>query len=66
MVFFVPSGFLIGKNVTRSVKAGQWSWLDYAIKRMTRLWLVLLPALVLTAVLDQCGQHLIPNPVFYS
>lgn len=66
MVFFVLSGFLIGKNVARSVRAGQWSWLDYAIKRMTRLWLVLLPALVLTAVLDQCGQHLIPNPVFYS
>jgi peptidoglycan/LPS O-acetylase OafA/YrhL len=66
ILFFVLSGFLIGRNVARSLRSGQWSWLDYAIKRMTRLWLVLLPALVLTAVLDQCGQHLIPNPIFYS
>ena len=35
--------------------AGQWSWNDYAITRLTRLWIVLLPALLLTAFWDNLG-----------
>lgn len=66
MVFFVLSGFLVGKNVSRSVAAGEWSWRVYGIKRLSRLWLVLLPALVLTALFDRAGQYLALDPAFYS
>jgi peptidoglycan/LPS O-acetylase OafA/YrhL len=43
MAFFVLSGFLVGGTVVSRTEAGQWSWSDYAITRMTRLWIVLLP-----------------------
>ena len=57
MVFFVLSGFLVGGTVVSRVDAGQWSWIDYAITRMTRLWIVLLPALLFDGVLGQSGDH---------
>lgn len=58
MVFFVLSGYLVGGSVLRAVQAGKWSWSDYLLTRMTRLYVVLLPALVLTAALDWVGFHL--------
>jgi peptidoglycan/LPS O-acetylase OafA/YrhL len=55
MAFFVLSGFLVGGTVVSRCESGQWSWSDYAITRMTRLWIVLLPALILTALWDNLG-----------
>jgi peptidoglycan/LPS O-acetylase OafA/YrhL len=51
VVFFVLSGFLVGGSVLR--KAQNFSWVDYAIARLTRLWIVLVPALMLTFIIDQ-------------
>lgn len=56
MAFFVLSGFLVGGTVVSRAEAGLWSWHDYAITRMTRLWIVLLPALILTALWDSLGS----------
>lgn len=51
MVFFVLSGFFVGGSVLRS---GQdFSARRYALARLTRLWVVLLPALLLTALVDR-------------
>jgi peptidoglycan/LPS O-acetylase OafA/YrhL len=58
MVFFVMSGFLIGKHVYDTVAAGQWAWANYAITRLSRLWIVLIPALTLNALWDYIGIHL--------
>src|ERR1700722_1950175 len=58
MVFFVMSGFLIGKHVYDTVAAGQWAWTNYAITRLSRLWIVLIPALTLNALWDYIGIHL--------
>ena len=60
MVFFVLSGFLIGGSVLTSME--RWTWKRYLVNRLCRLYLVLLPALVLTAALDyiayrQPGGH---------
>lgn len=55
MAFFVLSGFLVGGTVVARANAGHWSWGDYAVTRMTRLWIVLLPALLLTAFWDNLG-----------
>ena len=52
VIFFVLSGFLIGRNVLNAFSNGEWSWRAYAAHRLARLWAVLLPALVLTALLD--------------
>jgi peptidoglycan/LPS O-acetylase OafA/YrhL len=48
MVFFVLSGYLIGSTVLRAIRENRWSWVTYLINRVTRLWIVLLPALLLT------------------
>jgi len=52
VVFFVLSGYLIGGSVFRSLEQGRWSWKDYLTHRFVRLWLVLIPALVLCACWD--------------
>jgi peptidoglycan/LPS O-acetylase OafA/YrhL len=50
MVFFVLSGYFVGGAVLRARHA--WSWPRYLADRLTRLWLVLLPALILGALFD--------------
>ena len=52
VIFFVLSGYLISGSTFRSLKQGRWSWKDYLIHRLVRLWLVLLPALLLCAAWD--------------
>jgi peptidoglycan/LPS O-acetylase OafA/YrhL len=44
---FVLSGFLISSTVLRSQVSGDWSWRDYAINRSIRLYVVLIPGLLL-------------------
>lgn len=57
MVFFVLSGFWVGGSVLRTVPGGRFSWKRFAIARLSRLWLVLIPALALTAVITAIGFH---------
>ncbi len=56
VVFFVLSGFVIG-YVTDSRETSGW---DYAIARAARLYSVVVPALVLTALLDGIGAYIVP------
>ncbi len=55
IVFFVLSGFFITKSVSGMVGRGSWSWRDYLIRRLSRLWSVLIPALLLTFFWDTLG-----------
>ena len=55
MVFFVLSGFLVGGAVVSRGQCKQWSWTEYVITRITRLWIVLIPALLLTVIWDNLG-----------
>lgn len=47
ILFFVLSGFLVGGTTLRSLERGDWSWRRYLTQRFVRLWIVLLPALLL-------------------
>jgi peptidoglycan/LPS O-acetylase OafA/YrhL len=58
MIFFVLSGYFVGGSVAGAYQAGKWSWQQYAIRRLSRLWIVLLPALMLTLVWDMAGRNL--------
>ena len=62
IVFFVLSGYLIGGSVLRSVKSGLWNWPSYLTHRLVRLWVVLLPGLLLCAMWDHLAlsHHLAP------
>lgn len=56
MVFFVLSGYFIGTSVLKSISEDRFSWKHYLINRCSRLYIVLVPALVLTAILDHTGM----------
>ena len=52
VVFFVLSGYLVGGTVVRDLQRQRFSWHEYALKRIVRLWTVLLPTLLLGTLLD--------------
>lgn len=65
VVFFVLSGALVGGSVLRSVATDTWSWNDYLIRRLSRLYIVLIPALLLVLVWDCLGATLFSAPWTY-
>src|ERR1700744_2946758 len=66
VIFFVLSGYLISGSIFRLVESGKWSWRLYLTHRLVRLWIVLLPALVLGAILDNTGLALQLAPALYA
>ncbi len=62
IIFFVLSGYLISGSVFRMLERNRWSWEMYSAHRLLRLWIVLVPAIVLTAIFDQIGMHLHREP----
>ena len=61
MIFFVLSGFLVGGSVITALQRGKWSWRGYLLRRMSRLWVVLIPALLLTLFWDKLGYAYAPT-----
>lgn len=66
IVFFVMSGYLVGGSVLRSVNTGRWSWRGYLLTRLSRLYIVLLPALLLGGAIDWAGMHMKGTEALYS
>lgn len=63
MVFFVMSGLLISSSILRSARGGRTSWKIYLINRVSRLQVVLLPALLLTLLVDQATLSIVKDRV---
>ena len=61
MVFFVLSGYFVGGSVLHALRNNSFTWQKYATARLTRLWIVLIPALFLTLGADTIGQKLHPT-----
>lgn len=55
IVFFALSGFLVGGAAFSRINAGEWKFIPYIVARVTRLWVVAIPALLLTFALDTVG-----------
>jgi peptidoglycan/LPS O-acetylase OafA/YrhL len=51
IVFFVLSGFFVGGSVIKRWQ--QFNYADYMLARLSRLWIVLVPALLLTLFVDR-------------
>jgi peptidoglycan/LPS O-acetylase OafA/YrhL len=66
IVFFVLSGFWVGGSVIRAMQRDSFTWRGYATARLSRLWLVLIPAVLLTQILDRVGTWLAPASDLYS
>jgi peptidoglycan/LPS O-acetylase OafA/YrhL len=57
IIFFAMSGFLVGGKALEDMLSGGWSWPRYLLRRICRLWIVIIPALVATFVLDHIGMR---------
>ncbi|TWT65553.1 acyltransferase family protein [Crateriforma conspicua] len=62
MIFFVLSGCVIAHVMQTMNDRDRWSWSSYLSARLTRLWVVLIPALVLTAGWDFLGMTILSGP----
>lgn len=56
VIFFVISGYLVGGKVWERMESGTFRPASYCIDRFTRLYIVLVPALLLCWVLDTVGR----------
>lgn len=65
IIFFVLSGFWITKSFLRDITCNSWSVGKYLIDRLSRLWTVLIPALILGGIVDYFGMQLF-DLSFYS
>jgi peptidoglycan/LPS O-acetylase OafA/YrhL len=59
VIFFVLSGLLIAGTIRRAFEQRKWSWTSYLTHRVVRLWIVLIPGLVLCLLWDRIGAALI-------
>jgi peptidoglycan/LPS O-acetylase OafA/YrhL len=55
VMFFVLSGYLVGGSVLRLLRQRRWRWSSYLTHRLVRLWIVLLPGLLLCWLWDSVG-----------
>ncbi|WP_295635934.1 acyltransferase [Novosphingobium sp.] len=63
IVFFVLSGFWISKTVDRRIDGPRF-WADYLVDRLSRLLIVLVPALLLGAAFDWTGVHALGGSIY--
>lgn len=61
IMFFVLSGYWIARSLESRFARG-WSWRAYLSTRLSRLWLVLIPALVIGGALDIVGTFILKTP----
>jgi peptidoglycan/LPS O-acetylase OafA/YrhL len=66
VIFFVLSGYLIGGSIFRLLRRNEWDWKLYLTHRLARLWIVLVPALLLGAMFDFAGLHFYLAPALYA
>lgn len=64
IVFFLLSGYFVGGSVLRQNAGGTWNWPRYLTERLSRLWVVLIPALLLTLFWDRMGIALSGGPFY--
>ncbi|MGE3261584.1 MAG: acyltransferase family protein [Bacteriovoracia bacterium] len=64
IVFFVLSGFWIAASVSRGPLV-EFSIVHFAARRLSRLYIVVIPGLLLTAILDYAGMNIPRTAPFY-
>lgn len=66
LVFFALSGLWVGGSVLDAVLKRNFSWRRYGIQRITRLWLVLLPVLLIVTIADTVGRKVFSDSTIYT
>ena len=63
LVFFVLSGLLVGGQIVSRVMNGRFDWASYAIDRASRIFLPLIPAVLISAALGYLVLGHWPGPL---
>jgi peptidoglycan/LPS O-acetylase OafA/YrhL len=66
LVFFVLSGFLVGGGVVDKIRSDRFHWTDYLSNRLSRLYPVLIAALLLGWGLDYFGCRYLNSAGLYT
>jgi peptidoglycan/LPS O-acetylase OafA/YrhL len=66
IAFFVMSGYLVGGAVLASIRKQKDFMREYFIHRFTRIYIVTVPALIFTFLIDSIGRNLLPNADIYA
>ena len=66
VIFFVLSGYLVGGSILRALRSNRWSWTPYLTKRLVRLLVVLIPAVLIGATLDHVGLRIFGPGSIYT
>lgn len=67
VAFFVISGLLVGGSLwSENIRLGRIDVSAYLLKRLVRLWTVLIPALLLVAVADSVGRDFFHGGLVYG
>ncbi len=66
LVFFVLSGYLVGGEVLRGLRRGDFDGRVYACRRLGRLYAVYVAALLLGALWDHVGLHFLNDRLLYT
>lgn len=66
VLFFVLSGFFISSSVIKSQNDNKWSWSYYLINRLSRLYIVLIPALLIGGLWDYLGINIFGKNTIYG
>jgi peptidoglycan/LPS O-acetylase OafA/YrhL len=62
VIFFVLSGFLVGGSLADSMQRGSFDLVRYLIARFVRIYIVYLPALIITGAVFLFGSILLSDP----
>jgi peptidoglycan/LPS O-acetylase OafA/YrhL len=65
-IFFAVSGFLVGGGTWRAISAGRFNARSYFASRFARIYVVLLPALALSLLLDWIGRQYMIDTRFFG
>jgi peptidoglycan/LPS O-acetylase OafA/YrhL len=67
IVFFVISGFLVGGKILTQIRDGHSIELrKYAVDRVARIYVVLIPTIFIVGILDFAGQHFFNSTQVYN
>lgn len=66
IVFFVLSGFFIGQSIFRNLDNNSFSYKNYFLSRITRLFMVLIPALILGFLWDYIGYTFSTHAIYHG
>lgn len=61
IIFFVLSGYLVGGSLLADHANCKPNWLKYFVNRLVRMWMVLIPALIIGAICDYYTITLNPH-----